>query len=414
MGSGLQEGLNSLRNKVIRLYNHLARHKGLYVEAYFEMVLDIPNEELKLTEAGLVHTIDSSKGGVVDYLQVNDLKHLVNGLPVYYWAYDEAQKAGWNHYSDTLDDGEIIHEEWFTEDDYNSDRYTIKLDIPDKDKYLKMLSNAHLDREVYFSVAINKNGIVVNLDETVNNSNLEYLKVKDIVVLAREVLGWDTTDKDKTKGIVLTPEAGAVNVEELLTEFKNNIVMLTTHQIFNNLQREYTLTELDESYLYINTVEKKATLHRHVKGLHFNANTVNNIPFTLTTQYELEDLSVTVSPANKYWDSDSLNGRYVRYLYEDEDYHKFTSLIRHFFPSLEGKKGDLKHLEMDIRLGDVLPEQTHTTPEKSYLTVFGHDTTGNNKPLTQIQFSYGYNEKMTDNDVEQFLEEYKNFVDYFN
>lgn len=419
MGMWLKKDWSDLNIIITNIYNFLSREKDIDMDVGIEFRVDVEKGTLEFEEGTIGVNIDQKEEEVIDFLKVQSLKSIVYGLPFDFTMYDTSEETGWNHYGDCYEDGEIFSEEWLYGE--SSQLQSIDLDIENKKELVKRLEDENYDTEIYISLHITKDNIEVdtyrlNLDD----KDLLYYESKELVELFKKILSLDKNKKELAESIEIKPPVHRESVEDIHNEFIDNIKVLLTDDKFNNLIQDYTVLEQDESYLYIDTVNKTATLHRYFKGANFHANTVHNLPLTLTTQYELEDVGHNISTSKPKWCSETLNGRLQRKINIEQDYYKFARFIEKHFPSLKGENGSLELFEMSLRLGEVKPIKTSQTPYFSSYVVVGtnigeNSSNINSKILAMVSHEYEHRNVVRDiEDAEEFYKEYQTFLETIN
>lgn len=421
MGMWLKKDWSDLNIIITNIYNYLSNEKDIDMDVGIDFRVDVKKGTLEFEEGTISVNINQKEEEVIDFLKVQSLKSIVYGLPFDFTMYDTSEETGWNHYEDCYDDGEIFSEEWLEGVGHHEKLQSIDLGIENKKEFVKRLEDENYDTEIYISLHITKDNIEVdNYRLNLGDKDLLYYESKELVELFKKILSLDKNKKELAESIEIKPPVHRESVEDIHNEFLENIKVLLTDEKFNNLIRDYTVLEQDESYLYIDSVNKTATLHRYFKGAYFNANTVYDLPLTLSTQYELEDVGDNISTSKPKWSSETLNGRLQRKINIEQDYYKFARFIEKHFPSLKGENGSLKPFEMSLRLGEVKPIKSSQTPYLSSYGVVGTsmgETSDNihSKILAMVRHEYGHrNVEQGIEDAEEFYKEYQTFLETIN
>src|SRR5699024_9649281 len=164
----------------------------------------------------------------------------------------------------------------------------------------------NLEDRFYIYVVIGKNGIEVTIDtKELLNKDLPYLEEEVIVKVLKEIISWDDSQKEILNQLTVQPKPETLNEQQIEEEFLRNIHILKNHQKFHHLIKDTTVVTVDESYIYFNKQKSEAQLHRLFKGINFHANSVYDLPFTLSTGYELEYKSSKISSASQGWSGDT-------------------------------------------------------------------------------------------------------------
>ena len=399
----------------------MEKYSNVEMEAVVELELDLVEEKLYVSEVELdlvAEYLGEPENYSVNYLMLQDLRSAVSGLPVKLEVRkDNLDELG---YYDSYDETLLFMEYWEDEDissyftgDYNN----IRLELDNKETFINDVRDNKLPTEFYPRLVIKSTGITLYLSydsEKLIDKKLPYLQQPDIVTVLKSLMSLDNEYTEEALNLHVKEDVKRVTDEDIDKEFIENIRIMNTHEEFNNLIKERTIQESDELYIYLDTYKKTATLHRLFKGAYYNSNTVSgdNMPLTLTTQYELEEKSFVLSSANKSWAKDSMNGRMQRELKSKEDYHKFSRFIRRHFPSLKTEDGGLQDIELSIRLVGVEPKKEFPDAIKEDFGVIG-DTGRGLEIVAHVEPQYTHNPWKGNRNGEvgkEFYKEYVNFI----
>ena len=410
----------NLQEKLHLIKKALEYQKEHQVEVAVPIELDVTGKKVHLEQAMVTYHINKQNKENMDYLVVNDLKHAVRGLYTNFTGYDTSADTGWDSWNDEYQDGSIIEEEWYWEAE-EREEFDVNIEVENSEELLNDLTDKGLRTSFDILVRIQPESIKVELrSEDLINPENPYLEHKDVVDVMQYLLKLDTRENGHpdVEKVYLKMKEKRNGIEDINTEVLKNMKVVLSHEKFQNLIRDYTHQEEDISTLYLKTRGKVATLSRFFRGYNYNVNTVHGLPLTMTTHYQVEDKEVTLNPADTDWKGESLSGRYPRMLHNDNDYHKYTSFIRHHFPSLLTQEGTLEGIELSVAFGDVTPEKVLINGGKGTILVVGTNNQGvGNKEqqvLAGVKVEYSGMSHKKPIDANAFYKEYQEFVNWEN
>lgn len=413
MSQCITQKLKEFKQQLNTIYQEILHNDSdIETQVNFVLNLDFKNNRLTLLDDGTVqYIIDSNKGEVIDYLVVRGLQSATKGLPLMFEGVDRSI-LGDGYYED---DGVLIYEYW-NEDVGEQVLIPTIIQDPTKQWYHNIQAR-NLEDRFYIYVVINRNGIGVAIDtKELLNKDLPYLEEEVIVKVLKEIISWDISQKEILNQLTVQPKPETLNEQQIGEEFLRNIHILKNHQKFHHLIKDTTVVTEDESYIYFNKPKSEAQLHRLFKGINFHANSVYDLPFTLSTGYELEDKSSKISSASQGWSGDTLNGRMQRTLHVEDDFYKFSLFLQKHFPSLKGENGGIRSVEASIRLMDEPVHQIAVTSDYNTITVYHERTRGTEilaiiKHIDDISTSHTEWGDLESN-KDQLKEEYVQFIQW--
>lgn len=411
MGSGQSQEWDKMKSTVYLIKNALKDIPNEDVKVQLTFLMDLEYTRISLGTVKVDYTVDTSSGGVLDYLVVNEVKKVTEGLPVEFTGYDSSVEPMWDSYNDEMIGCDIIIEYWDTGYGYDYEE-EFPLELEDKNEFLSRLDDKGLSKLFYFYIVMDSKGVMckVDMDEMVSD-NSPYLEQKDIVKLTKELLSFGDNTKELLKKVEYRPKKSKIDINDLNKELLQNILVMKQDGKFKNLVRDDTILEEDRVFLYIDTYKREAVLSRYFKGVHIHVNTVYDLPLTMSAKYQVEDLMSVVGTANSKWEKGQLIGKYDRVLLDEDDYSKFANIVRHHLPSLADENGGFRNFKLNLELTGESPFDIVESSGGTGYTLLKRN--GTTKSISGIlNFDYDGSNPYGENFKTEFYSQVKAFVDW--